>query len=108
MARYVLLEDDPHVGLEAGDELECEPYWLDPDSKLIVKRRVHDGFDPECTVYRHQVGVIHSTGRVTAVPSDEDDAAPDWSEARFEQVYTDDWCRIGEGRWAPRLKEAGQ
>lgn len=56
--RTVLLrlkEDDPRFGLKKGDVLECVPYWLDPSDKWTVLRRVSDGFDPSCNVYRHQV-----------------------------------------------------
>lgn len=51
---YRLIEDDPRMGLSAGDVLRCEPYWLDHD-KLTVIERVADGFNPECNVYRSQV-----------------------------------------------------
>lgn len=46
--------NDPAFGLAAGDLLECAPYPGDPE-KLEVVRRVRDGFDPSCTVYRSQV-----------------------------------------------------
>lgn len=52
---WVLKEDDPRFGLKAGDILECQPYWLDPTEKLTVIKRVADGFDPECNVYRSMV-----------------------------------------------------
>lgn len=47
--------DDERFGLMAGDVLEVEPYWLDPAEKWTVIRRVSDGFDPRCNVYRNQV-----------------------------------------------------
>lgn len=53
-ALFRLREPDPAFGLCGGDLLECVPYLLDPD-KLTVIRRVPDGYDPGCTVYRHQV-----------------------------------------------------
>ena len=52
--RYVLREDDPRMGLSAGDVLLCVPYWLDPDKLTVLGREV-DGFDPRCNVYRSQV-----------------------------------------------------
>lgn len=52
--RVMMAEGDPRFGLYKGDLLEVVPYRLDP-SKLAVIRRVHDGFDPECNVYRSQV-----------------------------------------------------
>lgn len=50
-----LKEDDPNFGLKAGDILEVHPYILDPSDKFTVVRRIHDGFDPSCNVYRSQV-----------------------------------------------------
>lgn len=50
-----LKEDDERFKLKAGDVLEVEPYWLDPSDKFMVIRRVSDGFDPMCNVYRSQV-----------------------------------------------------
>jgi hypothetical protein len=57
---YRLKDDDPRMGLTAGDVLECEPYWLDPD-KLTVIRRISDDFDPECNVYRTHVETLNPT-----------------------------------------------
>jgi hypothetical protein len=54
-----LKEDDERFGMKAGDVLEVEPYWLDPSDKLTVIRRVSDGFDPGCNVYRSQVTVVN-------------------------------------------------
>ena len=59
-ALYRLLADDPRFGMSEGDVLECEPYWLDPSEKLTVLRRLSDGFDPCCNVYRHQVERVQS------------------------------------------------
>lgn len=50
-----LKADDVQFGLAAGDVLEVEPYWLDPTDKLTVIRRISDGYDPNCNVYRSQV-----------------------------------------------------
>lgn len=50
-----LKADDERFGMKAGDILEVEPYWLDPSDKFTVIRRVSDGFDPGCNVYRSQV-----------------------------------------------------
>lgn len=50
-----LKEDDPNFNLKKGELLEVEPYCLDPSSKFTVIRRLTDGFDPECNVYRTQV-----------------------------------------------------
>lgn len=47
--------DDDRFGLKAGDVLAVIPYWLDPAEKWTVLRRVSDGFDPGCNVYRDQV-----------------------------------------------------
>lgn len=54
-AIYELLNDDPRMGLQAGDLLLCEPYWLDPASKVSVIKRLSDGFDPGCNQYRSDV-----------------------------------------------------
>ncbi len=51
---WVLVEDDPRMGLMAGDVLLCIPYDYDRD-KLTVVARESDGFDPTCNVYRSQV-----------------------------------------------------
>ncbi len=48
-------EDDLPFGLKKGDLLEVKPYWLDPEDKFTVIRRLTDNFDPNCNVYRHQV-----------------------------------------------------
>lgn len=50
-----LIKDESRFGLSAGDMLEVVPYWLDPSDKFTVVRRVSDGFDPNCNVYRSQV-----------------------------------------------------
>ena len=47
--------DDPDFKLQKGDLLEVVPYPLDPSDKFTVIRRVADGFDPSCNVYRSQV-----------------------------------------------------
>ena len=60
--KYRLIEDEPRFGLSAGDVLLCEPYWLDPDTKLTVLARESDGFDPECNVYRCEVKRIRDDG----------------------------------------------
>jgi hypothetical protein len=55
MSRIVRLKkDDERFGLKAGDLLEVEPYWLDPE-KFTVVQRLSDGFDPQCNVYSHEV-----------------------------------------------------
>ncbi|MGN6128648.1 MAG: hypothetical protein ACTHON_18995 [Humibacter sp.] len=52
---WVLTNDDPRMGLMAGDVLLCVPYWLDPGEKLTVVARQSDGFEPACNVYRSEV-----------------------------------------------------
>lgn len=62
-----LKDDDEWFGMAKGDVLECKPYWLDPSAKLEVVRRVSDGFDPQCTVYRYQVEPVRDGEPVAAV-----------------------------------------
>jgi hypothetical protein len=57
---FRMKEDDERFGLLAGDLLECEAYWLDPQAKLTVLQRLSDGFDPSCNVYRYQVEPVRS------------------------------------------------
>ena len=57
MRRYELLKDDPRFGLNKGDILVGETYWLDPD-KVTIHYRESDGFDPECNQYRDDVRFI--------------------------------------------------
>jgi len=55
-AHYELLEDDPRFKLKKGDVLICSPMhpaWA--SDKLEVIRRVSDGYDPGCSVYRSMV-----------------------------------------------------
>lgn len=52
---FELLADDERFDLRAGDVLECVPYTYDPHDKLTVLRRVSDGMQPSCNVYRSQV-----------------------------------------------------
>lgn len=51
----VKLKEDARFNLKAADILEVEPYWLDPSDKFTVIRRVSDGYEPSCNVYRSQV-----------------------------------------------------
>jgi hypothetical protein len=54
--RYELLIDDPDFGLQKGDILICEPmHWAWANEKVAVVRREADGFDPSCSMYRHDV-----------------------------------------------------
>lgn len=53
-------EHDKRFKLKKGDVLEAHPYQYD-HNKLVVVRRLSDDFDPECTVYRHQVEVLIET-----------------------------------------------
>lgn len=51
---WVLLnDDDPRMGLVAGDLLRCVTYPY--DAKFTVLFREDDGFDPECNVYVQEV-----------------------------------------------------
>lgn len=67
---YVLLKDDPRMGLSAGDVLACIPYWLDLQAKLTVERRISDGFDPGCNVYRCQVARRMADGELQLLRCD--------------------------------------
>jgi hypothetical protein len=55
MIRVEMLEDNPEFGLSAGDVLEVEAFAPDPREKVAVLRRVSDGYDPGCTLYRSEV-----------------------------------------------------
>ena len=53
---FVLREDDPRFGLEAGDILRCVNYpW---DAKVSVLFREWDGYVPECNQYTHSVSFL--------------------------------------------------
>ena len=51
-------KDDPRMKLKAGDILLVKPYWCDPSSKYTVIRRLSDGFDPSCNVYKYEVDFV--------------------------------------------------
>ncbi len=53
-----LKKDDPRMKLSEGDLLLVKVYWLDPASKFTVIKRLTDGFDPRCNVYRYEVDVV--------------------------------------------------
>lgn len=56
-----ILNTDKRLGVKAGEVYEAEPYGPDPASKVRLIGRVPDGYDPECTQYRHEVRFL--TGR---------------------------------------------
>jgi hypothetical protein len=55
---YVILLNIKHTGIKDGEIYEAEPYQLDPSSKVILLRRVADGFDPCCTEYRYNIEIL--------------------------------------------------
>ncbi len=55
--------DQPRFGLKTGDVLVVEPWQYDPDEKYTVIRRVADGFDPQCNIYRADVEYLGRTRR---------------------------------------------
>lgn len=56
MSYWRLRVDDPTFGLNRGDVLEGEPYWLDPggpgnpEGKVTIVRRLRDGYRPACSM----------------------------------------------------------
>ena len=52
--KYRLRHDVPQHRLHVGDTLACQPTPYDV-SRLVVLRRLPDGYDPECTVSIHSV-----------------------------------------------------
>lgn len=58
---FRLVENDPTFGLNAGDVLRCQRYQYNPYTKWVVLERVSDGYDPRCTVYRHQIERMESS-----------------------------------------------
>lgn len=55
MFLVVLLHDDTMFGLYRGDLLVVKHSEWDPEQKYEVVRRLRDGFDPSCSVYKSQV-----------------------------------------------------
>lgn len=53
---YVLRDDDPRFGLEAGDILRCIQYPY--DAKVTVLFREWDGYNPECNQYLNAVAFL--------------------------------------------------
>jgi len=51
-------KDDPRFGLMAGDILEITYCDWDPGEKWTVIRRVSDGFDPQCNIYKSEVEIL--------------------------------------------------
>lgn len=54
----IILHDDPVLGLSAGEQYTAIRYWLDPGSKLILLRRITDGWQPKCTVYHNHAEFV--------------------------------------------------
>ena len=54
MKKVVILNDCPHTGIKKGEIYETTPYQ---DDKVILERRIPDGFDPECTEYLYNVRI---------------------------------------------------
>lgn len=52
-----LKADDPSFGLFKDDLLEVKHYPLD-FSKYSVVKRLSDGFDPKCNVYKSKVEIV--------------------------------------------------
>lgn len=56
---YQLRHDDERFGLKAGDLLECRPHgWPWSVEKVIVVRRVSDGYEPQCSQYREDLRLV--------------------------------------------------
>lgn len=53
-----LKKDEPRFKIFAGDIFEAEPYWLDPQTKVSLLKRISDGYDPECNEYMSNVELI--------------------------------------------------
>ncbi len=55
---------DSRFGLKVGQIYDADPYWLDPSSKVTLKRRLTKkdrkpiGKEPGCNVYRSEVEII--------------------------------------------------
>lgn len=52
--RVILKKDDPRFNMKKGDILEVEEADYD-DEKYVVIKRISDGYDPECAVYKYMV-----------------------------------------------------
>lgn len=53
-----ILETEPEFNLVKGEVYKAIPYWLDPIDKFTLVRRIPDGFNPNCNVYKQQVKVL--------------------------------------------------
>jgi hypothetical protein len=50
--------------VKAGEVYEASPYPYPYDeTKVTLLRRVPDGFDPECNMYRYEVEVLSRAAR---------------------------------------------
>ena len=59
-----LLNTNMNLGLKAGHYYLAEPYWVDPEAKVVLlvrlskKDRKPIGKNPRCTQYRYEVKII--------------------------------------------------
>lgn len=56
-----IIKDDPRCGLKVGDQFEAIRYWLDPQEKVTLLRRISDGWVPDCNEYIHNVKFVQPT-----------------------------------------------
>lgn len=54
MKKIKMLKTDELLGFKEGEIYEVKPYPY--DEKMILMRRVPDGYDPECTTYLESEG----------------------------------------------------
>lgn len=54
--KVIILKSDKNTGVKEGEIYEAERYQLD-SSKVVLLRRVPDGYDPMCTEYLDNVVV---------------------------------------------------
>lgn len=55
-------ETDQRFGVVKGELYEAIPYSLDPHCKITLLRRIPDGYEPKCNMYRHSVQLV--TGKL--------------------------------------------
>lgn len=56
--RVKILKDCQSTGIKKGEIYEAKRYWLDPQCKVTLLRRIPDGHDPECNEYFYNVEVL--------------------------------------------------
>lgn len=54
--KVMVLKTDTRLGIKSGETYEGCTYQLDP-GKIVLSRRIPDGYEPMCLQYKHEVAI---------------------------------------------------